>query len=179
VEPRPDVSDSHEPAVWPGRWFRSHLGSNQATHGIYSELMLLVVILALEGHASSVEHIVASVVGALVAVALTEVYADYIGAMILHGRKPSREELRASVMSTGGGLVSTLPPILLLMLGVSGVISLHDGFTAAKWAGVTVLALYAFVANRRAGLSTRRSLGAAAFLIVIAVGLVMLKYYYH
>ena len=54
------------------------LGSKQATHGIYIEIVVLAVIIALEGKRSSDGDILLSLFGALVAVVLAELYAYYI-----------------------------------------------------------------------------------------------------
>ena len=39
------------------------------------------------------------------------------------------------MLGTGGALVAAVPPILVLGLGVTGVVSLQTGFTAAKCGG--------------------------------------------
>jgi len=155
------------------------LGSKQATHGIYIEIVVLAVIIALEGKRSSDGDILLSVFGALVAVVLAEIYAYYIGTMIGDGRRPTIAELRSMLLTTGGALVASVPPILLLTLGVAGVFRLQTGFTAAKWAGVTVIGLYALLATRGTGLSVRSSALTAAFFTLIGIGLVLLKQYFH
>ena len=160
-------------------WLADQLGSKQATHGIYIEIVVLAVIIALEGKRTSDGDIVLSLFGAIVAIALAELYAYYIGTMIGSGRRPTGGELRAAVAGTGSSLVAVVPPVFLLMLGVVGVIGLQTGFDAAKWAGVAVIGLYALVAHRRAGLSTSRSLPLAVFLALVGLGLVLLKQYFH
>ena len=161
------------------RWYRPALGSKEATHGIYIEIVLLAVIVALEGKRASDRDVVTTVFGALVAVVLAELYAYYIGSMIGTGRRPERTEIGAALRSTAGGLVSVVPPIFVLMLGVVGVIALDTGFTVAKWTGVAIIAGFSFFANRRAGLSTRQSLLAAACFATVGLGLVLLKQYFH
>jgi hypothetical protein len=89
---------------------------------------VLAVILALEGKRDD-SDIVSTVIGALLAVVLAEAYADYIGSMIGTGRRPTWPELRSQLALTFGSLLAVVPPILLLMLGVSGVIGLDAGFT--------------------------------------------------
>ena len=155
------------------------LGSKQATHGIYIEIVVLAVIIALEGKRSSDGDILLSLFGALVAVVLAELYAYYIGTMIGERRRPTIGELRSMVLTTGGALVASVPPILLLTLGVAGVFGLQTGFTAAKWAGVAVIGLYALLATRGAGLSLRSSAVTALFFTLIGLGLVLLKQYFH
>ena len=63
------------------------------------------------------------------------------------------------------------PPVFLLVLGCR---RLETSFTAAKWAGAAVLALYAVYASRRAGLSFGRSLVAAGLFAGLGVALVAL-----
>lgn len=99
--------------------------------------------------------------------------------MIEAGRRPTRGEFRAAMLSVGTAFLATVPPIFLLLLGVAGVIRLESGFTAAKWAGVAIIGLYALLAHRRAGLSRRQSLPAAAFLALVGLGLVLLKQSFH
>jgi hypothetical protein len=83
------------------------------------------------------------------------------------------------VSTVFGALLAVIPPIALLLLGVWGVYGLNTGFTAAKLAGIVVIGAYAYVANRRAGLSRSRSVLAASFLLALAAGLVLLKHYFH
>ena len=161
------------------RRIRWRLGSKQATHGIYDEIVVLAVILALEGRETSGLAIMAAVYGALVAVVLAELYADYIGTMIGTGRRPTGSEVRYALATAATGLLATAPPVFLLVLGVLGVMRLETSFTAAKWAGAAVLTFYAVYASRRAGLSLGRSLVAAGLFAAVGFGLVALKHYFH
>jgi hypothetical protein len=161
------------------RWLGLRFGSKQATHGIYIEIVVLAVILALEAKGPSERDIISSVLGAIVVVVLADLYAYYIGTMIGAGRRPTGRELRVAVVGEAGGLLSTLPPVLLLMLGVAGVFSLSAGFTLAKWAGVVMIGVYALIAHRRAGLTLRQSVPAATLLLLAGVALVALKSFVH
>ena len=161
------------------RLLGSPLARKQATHGIYIEIVVLAVILALEHTNASDRDIVSTLLAAIVVVLLADLYAYYVGSMIGDGRRPTRAELREATIGELGGLVASVPPVFLLMLGVAGVIGLQTGFTLAKWAGVVMIGLYALVAHRRAGLSFRQSLPATLFLVVLGVVLVGLKYFVH
>jgi len=178
-DPRPSVagtSTAREPGA--RRWLSAQFGRKQATHGIYAEIIVLAVILALQGKRSDTD-IVSTIVGAVIAVLLAEAYADYLGTMIGTGRRPTWPELRSTLGVVLGSTVAVIPPILFVILGAAGVIGLDAGFTAAKVAGVAVIGAYALVANRRAGLSILRSVVAAAFLVALAAGLVLLKHEFH
>lgn len=171
----PDAPDSA--GRW--RWYRSALASKQATHGIYIEIVLLALILALETKRPSDASVVTTIFGAIVALTLAELYAYYVGTMIGTGSPPARRELRAAITGTAWSLAATIPPLMVLLLGVVGAFSLSTGFLAAKIAGTAVISVYALLASRRAGLSPARSLLTAALFLGIAAALVFLKHRYH
>lgn len=160
-------------------WLKAQLDGKQAIHGIYVEVVVLAVIIALEGKRSSDADVLLSLLGAIVAIALAELYAYYVGTMIGSGRKPTRPELVAAVGDTAGSLLAIAPPVLLVVLGVAGVVRLETGFVAATWVGVAVIGGYALIAHRRTGLSTSRSIPPAVFVALIGLGLVLLKQYFH
>ena len=161
------------------RLLGSPLARKQATHGIYIEIVVLAVILALENKNASDRDIVSTIIAAILVVLLADLYAYYIGSMIGDERRPTRAELREAMIGEAGGLVASAPPVALLMLGVAGVIDLERSFTLAKWAGVVMIGVYALVAHRRAGLTSRESLPATLFLLLVGLGLVGLKYFVH
>jgi hypothetical protein len=137
------------------------------------------VIIALEGKRASDADVILSLLGAIVAVLLAELYAYYVGAMIGTGRRPTGVEFRAAAADSASSLIAIAPSVLLVVLGVAGVIDLGKALVAATWVGVGVIALYALVAHRRTGLSTSRSLPLTALLALIGLGLVLLKQYFH
>lgn len=167
------------PGIRLRRIFESPLVSKEATHGIYIEIVVLALIVALERKGVADSTIVGTLLGALVALVLAELYTYYVGTMIATGQRPTRRELRATLVGTGASLAATVPPVLLLMLGVVGLIRLEVGFTAAKWTGVTVLGLYALLATLRAGFSLRLGLMTAVGFTFLGVGLVFLKQLFH
>jgi hypothetical protein len=160
-------------------WLEAQLDGKQAIHGIYVELVVLAVIIALEGKRTSDSDVLLSLFGAIVAIALAELYAYYVGTMIGTGRKPTRRELLSAAGDTAGSLVAIVPPVVLVVLGVAGVVRLETGFVAATWVGVGVIGGYALIGHRRTGLSTRRAIPPAAFVALIGLALVLLKQYFH
>jgi hypothetical protein len=159
-------------------WLRVQLGKKQVTHGVYAEIVLLAVILALEGKRDDTD-IVSTIIGSLLALFLAETYADYVGTMIGTGKRPTWPELRSQLGSTLASFIVVVPPIVLVSLGVSGAIGLNRGFFYAKLTGIAVIGGYAVLANRRAGLPLLRSIVGAVFLVVVATALVLLKHWVH
>jgi hypothetical protein len=174
-----DPTDAQQPTARSDSWLRAQLNAKQATHGIYAEIVVLAVIIALEGKRASDADVILSLLGAIVAVLLAELYAYYVGAMIGTGRRPTGVEFRAAAADSASSLIAIAPSVLLVVLGVAGVIDLGKALVAATWVGVGVIALYALVAHRRTGLSTSRSLPLTALLALIGLGLVLLKQYFH
>jgi hypothetical protein len=160
-------------------WLKAQLDGKQAVHGIYVEVVVLAVIIALEGKRASDSDVLLSLFGAIVAIALAEIYAYYVGTMIGTGRKPTRPQLLVAVGDTAGSLLAIAPSVLLVVLGVAGVVRLETGLVAATWVGVAVIGGYGLIAHRRTGLSTRRSIPPAVFVALIGLGLVLLKQYFH
>jgi hypothetical protein len=159
-------------------WLRVQLGKKQVTHGVYAEIVLLAVILALEGKRDDTD-IVSTIVGSLVALFLAEAYADYVGTMIGTGKRPTWPELRSQLGSTLASFIVVVPPVALVALGVSGAIGLNRGFFYAKLTGITVIGGYAVLANLRSGLPLLRSILGAVFLVLVATALVLLKHWVH
>ena len=161
------------------RWYDEPLAGKQATHGLYIEIVVLALILALEGKRVADSSIVSGIFGALGALVLAEFYAYYLGTMIGTGKRPTRAELRSMAVGTAWSLLAVVPPVALLMLGVFGPLSLGAGFLAAKLAGAAVIGVYALVASRRAGLGYAQSIVTGLLFLGIAVGLVLLKHQFH
>jgi len=176
-----DTSTAASPPAAGGRrrWYESPLAGKQATHGLYIEIVVLALILAVQEKRVSDARVVSTVFGALVVLVLAEFYAYYLGTMIGTGKRPSASEIRDVLAGTACSLVAVVPPVALLMLGVFGPLSLGTGFYAAKLAGAGVIAVYALVAGRRAGLGYRRSILTGLVFLAIAVGLVLLKRQFH
>ena len=130
---------------------RSQFGKKQATHGIYAEIILLAVILALQGKRDD-SDIVSTVLGALLAVILAEAYADYVGTMIGTGRRPTWPELRAQLALTvrvaaRRRAADRAAHARRLRASTAST----PASPAAKISGIVVIGAYAYVANRRAG----------------------------
>jgi uncharacterized membrane protein YbhN (UPF0104 family) len=69
-----------------------HHLAQRVSHASYGSIVVLAVILALEGRTDDPWEVLASVLGAAVATALAEIYADYLGATIRRHRRLTREE---------------------------------------------------------------------------------------
>jgi hypothetical protein len=157
-----------------GRLDDEHL-AQRVSHAAYGSIVVLAVILALEGRTGDSWEVVASVVGAAVATAMAEIYADYLGATIRAHRRLTREERHAAARNISAGFVAAILPGIFFVLAAADVIAIGSAFDAAKWTGVGVLGGYAFLANRLAGLSIAHSVAVGAGFAFVGAALVVLK----
>src|SRR5215813_9151506 len=100
---RPMAAHTDPRAAGTRAWIAAQFGRKQATHGIYAEIIVLAVILALQGKRDD-SDIVSTVIGAVAVVFLAEVYADYIGTMIGTGTRPDWPEIRHELSLAFGSM---------------------------------------------------------------------------
>ena len=147
----------------------------RAAHAIYGSIVVLAVIVAEQDTSIEAGEVIASVIGVAVVTALAELYADYIGGTIRAGRHRSAAEWEGALKSVAIGFLTAVVPVVYFILAAAGTIRLEVAFDAAIWTGVGVLGLYAFVANRGAGFSVRRSFLIGFAFTALGAALVALK----
>jgi hypothetical protein len=147
----------------------------RARNAVYSTVVVLAVIVALEEAAVGAGAALSYVVGAALTTALAEIYADYIGATIRKGRHLTSEERSAAMRNVAAGVTAALVPVAFLVLAVLDLIDVQTALDAAKWTGTGVLGAYAFLANRLAGFSTRGSVVVGLGFTLVGAFLVLLK----
>jgi hypothetical protein len=157
-----------------GARLTEHL-EERARHAVYSTIVVLAVIIALQEATVGAGEALSYVLGAALATALAEIYADYIGTTIRKHRHLTSEERNTAVRSVAAGLMAALVPVAFLVLAVLDLISVQTALDAAKWTGTGALGAYAFFANRLAGFSTRRSALVGLGFTLVGAFLVLLK----
>jgi hypothetical protein len=147
----------------------------RAGHAVYGTIIVLAVVTGLDEVSASARDAFFGVLGAAFAVALSEMYADMIGATIRARRAPSRAEYREFIVDMAFGFGAAMFPALFFVLAGLDVIGLGRAFTVAEWTGVGILFGYALFAARAANLKLSHSLLWAVGLTVCGIGLVELK----
>jgi amino acid transporter len=147
----------------------------RAAHAVYGSIIVLAVLTGLDEVSATSREAFFGVLGAAIAVALSEMYADMIGATIRERRTPTRDEYREFVVDMAFGFGAALFPALFFLLAWLGVMELGNAFTVAEWSGIGILFCYGLVAARAANLRLTHSLLWAAGLTVCGIGLVELK----
>ena len=147
----------------------------RATHAVYGSIVVLAVVTGLDEASATSREALVAVVGAALAVALGEVYADVIGTTIRERRPPSRGEWEELGVDVAFGFGAAVAPAFFFVLSATGAIGLGDAFTVAEWSGVAVLWIYVFAAARAARLGLASALVWALGLTVCGIGIVELK----
>ena|SRR5436190_8040125 len=147
----------------------------RAGHAVYGSIIVLAVVAGLDEVSASPREAFFGVLGAAFAVALSEMYADMIGATIRERRAPNRAEYREFVVDVAFGFGAALIPAIFFVLAWLGVMKVNRAFTIAEWSGVAILFVYGFAAARAASLKVTHSLAWAVGLTICGIGLVELK----
>ena len=147
----------------------------RAGHAVYGSIIVLAFVTGLDEVSASAREAFFGVLGAAIAVALSEMYADMIGATIRERRTPSRAEYREFGVDMAFGFGAAIFPALFFLLAWLEVMALGRAFAVAEWSGVGILFGYALVATRAANMTLSHSLLWAGGLTVCGIGLVELK----
>jgi hypothetical protein len=147
----------------------------RAGHAVYGSIIVLAVVTGLDEVSASAREAFFGVLGAAIAVALSEMYADMIGATIREQRAPNRVEYREFGVDMAFGFGAAIFPAFFFLLAWLEVMTLGRAFTVAEWSGVGILFGYTLVAARAANLKLSHSLLWAVGLTVCGIGLVELK----
>ena len=149
--------------------------AERARHAVYGSVIVLAVMIALDDTAIDAHEAIASVLGAAIATVLAELYADYLGATIREGRRPTPAERNDALRNALAGLLAAVLPVVFFILAAAGAMELPDAFDAAIWTGVGVVGFYAFAANRVGGMGRWQSLAAGAAFTLLGALLVLIK----
>lgn len=162
-----------------GRFFASHLGSNQVSRVIYGSIIGLALVVALEAHPPDTAAVIATLIGTAVAVALAELYSELVGLQVRGHRRArgaERRELLADIAAVTFGVAF---PSLFFILAAVGVLGQDTAFDAAKWTGLALIALYGVVGARVSGAGLVAALIQGSTVALIGGALIALKALVH
>jgi hypothetical protein len=171
--------DRTEEAVAPRGFVATHLGSRQVSRVTYGAIIGLALLVALEAHPPAPGAVIASLLGTALAVALAEYYSELVGFETVRHRGASRVELRELGKDIGAVAFGVAFPAVFFVLAAAGVLETESAFTAAKWSGLGLIALYGFAGARLSGRSLPRSLMQAGAVALIGAMLITLKALVH
>ena len=119
------------------------------------------------------------VYGAIIGLALAELYSDLLGARTRSGLGVDTEgfsEIAGDAIAVAFGVCF---PCVFFLLAALGAISVDTAFNIAKWSGLGLIAFYGFVAARVGGGTIPRALLEATGVALIGAGLIAIKALIH
>ena len=137
---------------------RSHLRSGNVSKVVYGSIIGLALVLTLEAHPPGVGAVIGSLIATGVAVALAELYSEWVG-----GRT------RASL----GGEPEPMREVVFTP------IDYDTAFGLAKWTGLGLIAGYGYVAARLSGGTRSAALVEATVVGAVAAFLILVKALLH
>src|SRR5215831_6729141 len=138
----------------------------RAEHAVYGTLIVLAVVTGLDDVSASAREAFFGVLGAAIAVALSEMYADMIGTTIRERRTPNRAEYQEFAVDVAFGFGAALVPAIFFLFAWVGVMNLGRAFTVAEWSGIGILFVYVLAAARAAQLKLTHSVAWAVGLML-------------
>ena len=157
----------------------SHLRSGQVSRVVYGSIIGLALVLTLERHPPGVGTVIGSLVASAVAVALAELYSEWVGGRARAGMGGETEPLRTVVADTVAvGFGVAFPSVFFLASAVTPI-DYDTAFELAKWTGLGLIAGYGYVAARLSGSGRWAALTEAAVVGLIAAALIIVKALLH
>jgi hypothetical protein len=156
-----------------------HLGSRDVARVIYGSIIGLALVVALEEHPPAPGAVVASVVGAAVAVGLAEAYSEIVGEEARTRRPVHRASVRVFLMDAAAVTFGAAFPALFFVLAAAGAIDTDLAFTLSKWTGLGLISGYGFLAARLSGSGLGGALLHAAAVGGVGGALIALKALVH
>ena len=158
--------------MWHG--IEEHLGSEQVSRVVYGAIIGMALIVALEHHPPTAGVTTATLFATAIAVALAELYSDWIGHVMQHRRGFQRGDLLQIAGDVSAVAIGIVFPDVFFLLATFGAMELDTAFTVAKWTGLTLITAYGYAAGRLSGRSHSRSVLQA--LAVTAVGAALIGF---
>lgn len=163
--------------MWHG--IEEHLGSEQVSRVVYGAIIGMALIVVLEHHPPSAGVTTATLVATALAVALAELYSDWIGHVMKHRAGFHRRELIQIAGDVSAVAVGIVFPDIFFLLATFGVMELGTAFTVAKWSGLGLITAYGYAAGRLSGESRPRALLQALAVTAIGAALIGFKAFVH
>jgi hypothetical protein len=163
--------------MWHG--IEDHLGSEHVSRVVYGAIIGMALIVVLEHHPPTAGVTTATLFATAVAVALAELYSDWIGHVVRHRSGFHREHLIDIAKDVSAVAIGIVFPDVFFLLATLGLLELDTAFTLAKWTGLGLITAYGYAAGRLSGESRQRAALQALAVTAIGVALIGFKAFVH
>jgi hypothetical protein len=156
-----------------------HLGSRQVAKVVYGSIIGLALIVAVEKHPPAAGVMAVWLLGTGVAVALAEIYSEYVGHETSTRQPVSRRDLGHMAEDAVAVAYGVAFPAVFFLVSAAGLMNLETAFTVAKWTGVGLIGFYGFWAARFAGAAPHNAVLKGLLVALVGAGLIALKALVH
>lgn len=161
------------------RAVEAHLGSRDVARVIYGSIIGLALVVALQPHPPGAATMASYLIGTALAVALAEIYSEFVGTEARTRRPVARTQLRELLADGGAVTFGAGFPAVFFVIAAAGVLDVDAAFLLAKWTGLGLICMYAFLAARLSGYRLAGALIHAALLGAIGGALIAIKALLH
>lgn len=142
---------------------------------VYGAVVILATLLAVGVAGPTVNDEVGAIILATLAVVFAEFYSEVVGATIREGRSLTHAELAATAAGLGTLVIAAVPPLVVTGGAAVGLYSPDVAIFVSTWLLVALLFGFGFAAGRVSGRSLVGSAVAAAVLLLVGLGMVLIK----
>lgn len=142
---------------------------------VYGAVVILATLLAVGVAGPTVIDEVGAILLATFAVVFAEFYSEVVGATIREGRSLTHAELAATAAELGTLVIAAVPPLVVTGGAAIGLYSPDIAIWVSVWLLVALLFAFGFAAGRVSGRSLVGSAVAAALLLLVGLGMVVVK----
>jgi Na+(H+)/acetate symporter ActP len=156
-----------------------HLGSSQFSRLIYGAIIGLALTVALEPEEPAAAVMAGTLVGTGVAVALADLYSEFLGTEVSTRRRVDRARFREIAANLVALTFGASFPAIFFLLAAAGAMQIDTAFEVAKWSGLPLTAFYGLCAARLRGEGWPAALFQAAVVALIGGLLIAFKALLH
>ncbi len=142
---------------------------------VYGAVVILATLLAVGVAGPSVVDEIGAILLATLAVVFAEFYSEVVGATIRQRRSLTGQELAAMAAELGALVFAAIPPLLVTGGAAIGLYTPDTAIWVSVWLLVALLFAFGFAAGRVSGRSLVGSAIAAALLLLVGVGIIVVK----
>ena len=161
------------------RAIRNHLESDDVSRVIYGAIVGLAVVVALQEHPPAAGVVAATLAGTAIAVALAELYSEFLGTEVRTHARVARAARARIVRKAGAVAFGAGFPAVFFLLAALGLFRTETAFTLAKWTGLGLIVVYGFTAARLSGARLPVALVHALAVGSVGGALILLKALVH
>ena len=142
---------------------------------VYGAVVILATLLAVGVAGPTVTDEIGAILLATLAVVFAEFYSEVVGATIRERRALTHRELVTMAGELGTLAFAAVPPLVVTAGSAIGLYSADTAIWASIWLLATSLFAFGFAAGRVSGRSLIGSAVAAAVLLALGVGVIVVK----